>query len=87
MSHPQSQFMVETTPSAPTSIPVHTHCAKIDRAGNGFTSVDMGHQHQVVGGYAQASPDGHMHGMTQGMCRHDPKRSWGKAGCGSCGKR
>lgn len=80
------QLMIQTTVSAPTSIPAHTHCARLDQTGNGITTIDFGHQHNVVSGVAQPSPDGHMHGMTNNMCRFDPKRSWGK-GCGGCTKR
>lgn len=86
-NHP-SQFMVQTSVSAQTaSYPPHTHCSKVDAKGNGATSMDLNHQHNVVNGVAQPTPDGHMHGVTNGMCPHDPKRSWGKAGCSGCMKR
>lgn len=83
MSQPQL-FMLETTVSSG-----HSHCSKVDTLGNGITTIDSGHQHQVLKGVAQPLQGGdmHMHGLTQSMCRHDPQRGWGKAGCGSCGKR
>lgn len=80
-------YMLETTLSAQTSLPPHTHCAKVDQQGNGITSIDLNHQHTVVKGVAQVSTDGHMHGMTNSMCVHNSTRSFGKAGCSGCMKR
>lgn len=81
-----SQYMVVTTGSAQTAVyPPHVHCAKVDKTGNGTTSIDLNHSHPVVGGIAQATPDGHMHGLTNAPCPHDVNRRW--AGCTGCTKR
>lgn len=40
----------------------HTHCAQVDANGNGGTTVDAGHSHQI--GRWQVQPaNGHVHGV------------------------
>lgn len=44
--------------------PIHNHKAYIDKAGNGVTSTDASHYHEVRNGVIQEA-HGHAHGRTR----------------------
>jgi len=74
--------------------PVHAHCAFVDESGDGRTSVDSGHWHQIAG--RRILPDmrdGHAHEVLPTACQSAPMELSGQggapaqaAGCAPCMK-
>ena len=43
----------------------HKHVVDLDDLGNGLTSTNEGHNHRVIAFIVQASPNGHIHPLSQ----------------------
>lgn len=75
--------------SAATAVnPPHPHCVNVDEAGNGRTSVDAGHWHEVRNrAVLPDQRDGHSHAILATTCQTVPGAPQGKPGCGNCTQR
>lgn len=78
------RFAPQLTSQAGGSYPLHTHCAFVDKSGNGATDTDASHFHYVRNGRIDPDPsDGHTHtfvGLPCGAGAVLPMPTQGQAG-------
>jgi len=70
--------------------PMHPHCVEVDEFGNGRTSFDAGHWHEVKNrGVLADARDGHNHSILASGCQTGMAGppAQGQPGCGSCNQR